>query len=314
MNPRAGGQAPRQARQKGLNEWDTINNFGEEAVVNKTPALKVKVLPAVVKGDGVKGVTPRRGMGRDRGPTGLRQSPSTAVSAAWGHGSCSLPGQHHSSLGTDAVTTSSLPPHWDRRSSRPPACSHSPSTSLSPCPSPIPPRCPRPVSQPSCHSSSGSPNTTCVFLLSPPHTTSAPGARAPVPAQQMLFQHAATPFPPFLSPSPLGSRQRRGQAEENEWGCLQKAAANSWGMPSPTRRRVTARECCVLRPGLPNLLPQSGGLPIQGIPDSRPSRAASGPRRADVVQHGQASSDQQVPICTAVPPAAKVERGIMVPK
>lgn len=71
LNPRAGGQATRQARQTRLNEWETINNFGEEAVVNKMPALKVKVLPAVGKGEGGKGGNSRRGIGRDGGPPSL---------------------------------------------------------------------------------------------------------------------------------------------------------------------------------------------------------------------------------------------------
>lgn len=68
LNPGAGGQAMRLLRQTGLNEWETVNNFREEAVVNKMPALKVKVFPGIGKGDGRKGRTPRRGMGRDRSP------------------------------------------------------------------------------------------------------------------------------------------------------------------------------------------------------------------------------------------------------
>lgn len=67
---------------------------------------------------------------------------------------------------------------------------------------------PGPISQPSCHSSSGSQNTTCVFPLSPPHTAPAPRARAPVSALQMLFQQAAISFLPSLLPLPLGSISR----------------------------------------------------------------------------------------------------------
>lgn len=66
LNPRAGGQATRQARQTGLNEWETVNNVLEEAVVNKIPALQVRVLPAVGKG---KRGTPRRATGRDESPS-----------------------------------------------------------------------------------------------------------------------------------------------------------------------------------------------------------------------------------------------------
>lgn len=62
LNPRAGGQAARQTR---LNEWETINNSGEEAVVNKMMAPKVKVLPATGQSEGGKGGSLRRGIDRN---------------------------------------------------------------------------------------------------------------------------------------------------------------------------------------------------------------------------------------------------------
>lgn len=61
LSPRAGGQAARQTR---LNEWETINNFGEEAIVNKMTAPKVKVLPAAEKSERGKGGSLKRGIGR----------------------------------------------------------------------------------------------------------------------------------------------------------------------------------------------------------------------------------------------------------
>lgn len=62
LNPRAGGQAARQTR---LNEWETINNSGEEATVNKIMAPKVKVLPATGQSEGGKGGSLRRGIDRN---------------------------------------------------------------------------------------------------------------------------------------------------------------------------------------------------------------------------------------------------------
>lgn len=114
LNPRAGGQTTRQARQTRLNEWETINNFGEEATVNKMMAPKVKVLPAVGKGERGKGREPEKRNRQEWGPPAWRQAPSTrppsAVRAAYGYGSCSPSSQHRRSLSTGAVTTRFLPP------------------------------------------------------------------------------------------------------------------------------------------------------------------------------------------------------------
>lgn len=199
LNPRAEGQATRQARQTRLNECETINNFGEKAVVNKMPALKVKAISAVGKSEGGKAETETRGMHRHRSPTALGQAPSTnspRLSKQPGLSPC---------LGSTAgaCTRWLSPPPRDRHSPQP---AHSPPNT--------PPYAP---SQP--HLRALVPQLHQLtkhhlcFLFLPPQTASGPGATAPMPVQRKLFQQAVFPLPSLL-PRPPESRQRRGPSSE----------------------------------------------------------------------------------------------------
>lgn len=260
LNPGAGGQAPRQARQTRVNECDTINNFGEEAIVNRTMAPKVKGLPAVGKGERSKGESPRRGIGRNGVlqpggrhfplfPCQLREQPramaltpqSSQHAGAWALMLSPPDSSHPADTGT-APQTPAYSQHISPTTPQP----HAPT--LGPSHSP--------------HATARlAHKTPPVFSFSPLLTPSLPpGPETPCLLCKCFSNRQPSPsLPPSLLPLPLGSIRGEARAKENEWGCLQKAAANSWGMPSPTPCRVTAHRHHSLRPSLPHVLSPGPG-------------------------------------------------------
>lgn len=71
------------------------------------------------------------------------------------------------------------------------------------------PSSPPDISQRLCRPYRGSRSPTCVFLLSPPHTPSAPRAGPPKPTQQMLFQPARGLLPTSTSGELSSERPRQ---------------------------------------------------------------------------------------------------------